>query len=259
VLDLVLLFVAALCQLALGFLGFRASVPPPKWTFVLVGLVGVGAIVWSGYRSGNVQGLIADGVQKIQQKLQITASSDETEVYFQCDWTPMPKLMPASGEINVFEPSAGDPLGALKTFGGANLGKQFGPPGGELRWSNDGKAFVDGHKCQLFNYGNGPLFDIVLTFDVALREVVKNVGGGESTGKILENGKWIADIPKLDEGRTNPFEFYFFNRFWPYFIQIDPTPSATFIRSNDAARQTVNVISSAHNQPIFLNPAEIKQ
>ncbi|MGA2313747.1 MAG: hypothetical protein ABSF87_15475, partial [Xanthobacteraceae bacterium] len=59
------------------------------------------------------------------------------------------------------------------------------------------------------------------------------------------------------EGAGNPFVFYFFNRFWPFFVQIDLPPSASFIRSNNAPRQSIEVLSAAHNQPIWLNPGDL--
>ena len=81
-LDFALLLVAGLCQLALGLLGLRVSVHPPKKTmrgryefaFLLIGVIGLLAIVWSGIRSVNVQGAIAQGVEKIETKLGIINS-----------------------------------------------------------------------------------------------------------------------------------------------------------------------------------------
>jgi hypothetical protein len=257
-LDFALLLVAGLCQLALAILGFWPSARPPKKTFVLIGLIGVGAIIWSGVRSGKVQGIIADGVQKIEAKLHVTPQGDETEVFFQCEWSLLPKLMPASGELFIYQTNSVSSVEALRTFGGGALGKMFGPAGSELRWSNDNTKQAIGEKCELFNYGSGPIFDVVLTFDVALQNAIPQGSGSQTGGEIAGTGKWIVPISKVDEGRSNPFEFYFFNRYWPYFIQINPTPSATFIRSSNADRQTVKVISSAHDQPIFLDPGDVK-
>jgi hypothetical protein len=142
-------------------------------------------------------------------------------------------------------------------MGGA-LGKQFGPPGSELTWNLKNASLpAFGSKCGLFNYGNAPVFDVRLTFDISIKNVVVNDGGGKSSGDILQSGQWVAVIPKLDQGTNSPFEFYFFNRFSPYFIMIDQTPTATFIRSSNSVPQTLKVISAAHNQPIFLNPADV--
>jgi hypothetical protein len=127
-LDFILLLVAALAQLALGALGLRVSTHPPRkanrWryelAFVLIGLVGIGAIVRSGVRSVSVQQTIADGVERIQVKLGIGGQSnftEETKIFLQCDFALMPKTMPTSGEIFIVEPHSASP--SLIGMGGA--------------------------------------------------------------------------------------------------------------------------------------------
>jgi hypothetical protein len=101
------------------------------------------------------------------------------------------------------------------------------------------------------------LFDVSLSFKVFTRSVVKNDGGAQQTGDRMQSGQWIASAPKIDEGSADPFVFYFFNRFRPYFIEIELPPTATSIRSSSGDPRPVEVISAAHGQPIFLNPADI--
>jgi hypothetical protein len=261
--DFVLLAIAGFCQLALGVLGFRVSFHPPnkalkgpyELAFLVIGLIGLGAIVWSGIRSVNVQRVIADGVEKIEAKLGIMKVAEETKLFIQCDWAVMPKAMPPSGEIFVFEPHSINLSQGLMY--GASLGKHFAPAGSQVTWKdNEGPAF--GNKCEVFDYGSGPVFDVNLTFDVSTRKVIVNEGGGKSSGDKIQSGQWIVPIPKIDEGANNPFVFYFFNRFWPLFVQIDLPPSASSIKSNNAPRQSIEVVSAAHNQPIFLNPGDLK-
>jgi hypothetical protein len=79
-LDFGLLFVAGICNFLLGLLGFRLSTRRVQqsqkahyeWAFIIIGLVGLASIVWSGYRSVNVQDGIADGIRLIEAKLGIT-------------------------------------------------------------------------------------------------------------------------------------------------------------------------------------------
>lgn len=81
--DFALLFVAGVCQLALGIIGLRVSTRPPKkadrsryeLAFLVIGAAGLAAIVWSGLRSTSVQSGIADGVEKIEAKLGIKKDS----------------------------------------------------------------------------------------------------------------------------------------------------------------------------------------
>jgi hypothetical protein len=95
--DFFLLLVAGACQLALGLLGFRVSFRPPRkaqrgryeLAFLVIGAVGLGSIVWSGFRSITVQQSIAEGVEKIEIKLGIFKSSggdagqeDEAKLFF---------------------------------------------------------------------------------------------------------------------------------------------------------------------------------
>jgi|GEM_PF-4999883 hypothetical protein len=263
--DFALFFVAGVCQLALGFLALRVSFRPPNkaqwaryvWAFLVIGLIGLVAVFWSGVRSANVQQAIADGVEKIEVKLGISkGQTEEPKLFLQCDWVVMPKVMPPSGEIFVFEPHSTNLSQGIMY--GAALGKQFAPPGSPISWNlKDSERPAFGNKCQLFDYGSGPVFDVNLVFDVSTRKVIVNEGGGKQSGDKIQSGQWIVAIPKIDEGAGNPFVFYFFNRFWPFFVQIDLPPSASFIRSNNAPRQSIEVLSAAHNQPIWLNPGDL--
>jgi hypothetical protein len=265
VLDLALLAIAGFCQLAIGLLGLRVSLRAPKkamrgqyeLVFLIIGLVGFAAIVWSGLRSASVQQVIANGVEKIEIKLGIIkidggVAAEETKLYLQCDWAVMPKVMPPSGEIFVFEPHSTNLSQGLMY--GTGLGKQFAPAGSPISWTlKDNEAPAFGNKYQLFDYGDGPVFDVNLVFHISTRKVVPNKSGGKSSGDKIESGEWIVPIPKVDQGANNPFVFYFFNRFWPVFIEIDMPPSASFIKSSNAPRQPIDVISATHTQPIVLN------
>jgi hypothetical protein len=256
--DTVIQIIATGGPVVLALMGLYVSIWPPMVTgkihwvwisaFAIVGVIATMANFIELHGSDATQREIKAGVDQL-----LGHKITEAELYFGCDWTPMPKTMPASGEIYVYEPHALDALTTLKTFGGASLGRQFGPPGAELKWSADDKLAA-GEKCQLFNYGTGPIFNVLLTFDVALRNVINNGGGAINTSDLVESGQWQLPISKIDEGRSNPFEFYFLNRAWPYFIQISPTPSVSFLKNNGGQRLSAVVISAERNNLIFLNP-----
>ena len=72
-LDLVLVLVAALCQVALAWIGIHVSEKPIsrydkkrsrriRWSFFGIAAIGIFAIATGGYRSANVQSEIANGV-----------------------------------------------------------------------------------------------------------------------------------------------------------------------------------------------------
>src|SRR4029077_12682169 len=100
------------------------------------------------------------GVPQFISRALLKQPEHDAKLYLQCDWTPMPKNLPASGEIFVLESLSPDPIG-VDVSGG--LSKQFGPPNNPLIWSPLEKKIGDyGQKCQLFDYGTGPLFDVRL-------------------------------------------------------------------------------------------------
>jgi hypothetical protein len=170
-----------------------------------------------------------------------------------CDLGLMPKIMPSSGETFIVQPHSSNP----SLVGMSGTERQFAPPGSPLTWiSKEKDVLASGHRCRLFNYGSSPIFDVTLTFNVAILGVKSNDGGGKQSDAALSGGDVAVSIAKIDQGLESAFVFYFFNRFSPYFFRIDPTPSATFIRSNNSDKQSLKVISSLH-QPLFLNPADI--
>ena len=75
----------------------------------------------------------------------------------------------------------------------------------------------------------------------------------ELAGRICE---LPYDVMSSEEARRiaagNPFSFLHVSR-----PEIDLPPSASFIRSNNAPRQSIEVLSAAHNQPIWLNPGDL--
>lgn len=180
----------------------------------------------------------------------------EAKIYLQCDTMPMPKNYPASGEIYLVEPHSADPIN--NNVGG--LEKMFGPSGGgPITWSSPEKQFDVGYRCQVFDYGSEPLFDVRLNFDVSIRKVVKGDGGSQSGGETIASTQWTATFPKIDQGADKPFVFYFYNRFLPYFVQINlPPSSASFVRSSSSEREQVAVLGNSYGQPIFLNPQNVQ-
>lgn len=89
--DLLILLVAAACQVALAWIGVHVSAHPPsrkgrkplwriKVSFFVIAAIGVAAIVFGGYRSANMQTDIADGVHTIQMKLGINKPKDRSAI-----------------------------------------------------------------------------------------------------------------------------------------------------------------------------------
>ena len=82
--DFLLLLVAGACQLALGVLGLDLAVRRTtrvqkhyyELAFVTLGLIGLGALVWSGARSTNVQNGIAAGVEQIKAKIGVATAAN---------------------------------------------------------------------------------------------------------------------------------------------------------------------------------------
>jgi hypothetical protein len=76
-LDVLLLTVAGVCQLALAYLGFRVAARPPKKpqrpileiAFGAIGIIGFVAIVWSGIRSSTIQEATRDMTREVLDTL----------------------------------------------------------------------------------------------------------------------------------------------------------------------------------------------
>ncbi len=71
-LDIGLVLAAGFCQLVLAVIGFPVSTRPPETrigrlqsAFILAGLIGCAAIVWSGIRSASLQAAIEEGIDKL--------------------------------------------------------------------------------------------------------------------------------------------------------------------------------------------------
>jgi hypothetical protein len=102
--DFLLALVAGLAQLALGVMGFRVSNKPVhthrrRWesAFIVVGLVGLLATVWSGVRSASVEQSIESGVDKLERKLGISKGIEPPTIAVDCHDTTLPTSMPTGG------------------------------------------------------------------------------------------------------------------------------------------------------------------
>jgi hypothetical protein len=256
--DLILVTVAGLSQLLSAILGFigtdkltRKKLQWRRAAFIVFLVIGAASIAWSAYRSNSVQDAIKEGVDKLV--VRDNGAPGETKLFLRCDDAVMPKVMLPTGELFVFGPHASTVSSDMPSLRVAALTRRFQPVGSPVVWNSKPNSIDAGQKCQLFNYGSGSVFDVVLTFDVAAKKVVTQ-GAGKTSGEMIGSGKWIVNIPKIDPGAGEPFVFYFFNAFAQAFFDIDATaPSATFMKTNDGPRQSIKVISASH-RPLFLNP-----
>jgi hypothetical protein len=173
--DLFLVIAAGVSQLLSAILGFVGTdklttkqLRKRRAAFIAFGILGAAAIAWGAYRSNSVQDAIKEGVDKLAAK---GDGAEETKLFLRCDYAIMPKVMPPTGETFVFGPHAPNISPDMPSLGAASLGRYFAPAGSPLVWSPKPDGIDEGQKCQLFNYGSGPVFDVVLTFDVVARKL----------------------------------------------------------------------------------------
>jgi hypothetical protein len=215
--DLILVIVAGLSQLLSAILGFvgtdKLTRKQLRWrraTFIILGVLGAAAIAWSAYRSNSVQDAIKEGVDKLIARSD-GAPPEETKLFLQCGSAALPKVIPPTGEIFIFGPHASKISPDLPSPGMASLGRYFGPPGGAISWTSKPNSLEVAEKCQLFNYGAGPVFDVALTLDVAARKADAVPGSvAKTSGEVIQSGKWTVNIGKIDAGASEPFVFYFY-------------------------------------------------
>lgn len=76
-LDILILIGVAFCQAATGYWAFHMSVESglARWGFAAVTVIGVGLIVWSGFRGEQASNSIATGISIMQRQLTRIASA----------------------------------------------------------------------------------------------------------------------------------------------------------------------------------------
>ncbi len=252
-LDLLLLFIAGLCQLGVAWLGSRVSAHPPDLqharrlgvAFILIGLIGFGAIIWSGLRSNTVQQGTWDGVQKLLGL--IKGKKSDENLFAGCVHTlAAPLSVPADGVI--YELSLWPfPLKNIST----GLTMVTSVPGTPWKWPVRADNFpLDVSRCSIINYGPDTIFNVNLLLHLIFREAIKNEKDGITTGAVTLERDWLISVAKLDSGAEHAFIYYTYNlsKQWVY---VDFPSSATFQKDNNKVSLSIPVVQSENHLTPF--------
>lgn len=98
--------------------------------------------------------------------------------------------------------------------GGGGLAEMFLTKGTEFQWPKPpDRPYLWGYRCQVFNYGDAPVFNIEVELQEVFREITRDPSQPDSmkSGEIKVARKWPIQIDKIDIGPGNPFTFYIYN------------------------------------------------
>jgi len=157
----------------------------------------------------------------------------ERTILIDCHLGMMPKLVPPEGRIYVLPFYYGSP-----EIWGGGLAEYFAQPGSEFTWPSSAPAY----RCQLTNYGDATVFNVVLAFPVMFREIVRDSKNPNlmKTGAITGSGERSIEVTKIDVG-TNGFVFYIYNQS-QHFVSVFLPQSVTLQRNRDNKRRSVRLI-----------------
>ena len=176
----------------------------------------------------------------------------QISLFLQCRWRQMPKVMPQEGRIVVLSSHSVSP----EELGGGDLAEYFGPDGSPTTWAHEN--FIFGHRCELFNYSDAPVFNVETTFQMDVLSVIKNESGSLNSGDLLKTVEWHLNVPKVDAGVATPFVFYILNN-WNYFLRFNLPREAKLQYLSEETRVVSIGTASSTYPAMFLNPApEIK-
>jgi hypothetical protein len=173
-------------------------------------------------------------------------------IFVECNYGVIPRLYPASGRFYFTEifPSL------INEHVSLALGYRFGAPGAAtlppdvVEWA---------YECTLTNYGNLPVFNVVVPIRVTFQEAHRppNQQNGWQSGSVKAIKASSITIAKIDVGRENPFLFYLKSQS-PDFVGLEFLEIATLQEGSDQTTKAGRLIVAA-NSHIQFSPNETFQ
>ena len=177
---------------------------------------------------------------------------DPPSIFVECNYGTTPKVFPPNGRFYFTEilPSLINEQVSLA------LGYRFGAPGAAtlppdvVEWA---------YECTLINYGNLPVFNVVVPIRVTFQEAhhPPNQPNAWQSGAVKAIKAASLTIAKIDAGKESPFIFYLKSQS-PDFVELDFLETAMLQEGSDQKTKTGRLIV-ATNSHIRFSPNEAFQ
>jgi pimeloyl-ACP methyl ester carboxylesterase len=123
-------------------------------------------------------------------------------IFMECKHSLLPTAMPSEGTV-YFTVLAAMPAEPGHSGG---LLRISGPAGGRMGWAADN---TQGYRCEVVNYGPGPVFNVAMAFRLVFREAIRQGGDRVLSGKVTLSRDWNIGFNRVNPGGT--FVFYVYN------------------------------------------------
>jgi hypothetical protein len=211
---------------------------PAKFVWIVVSaapLLAEGAILRGHFHPAEV----VKEPPKIQTPVQQAAA-----LLFKWEWARLPTVIPPSGTVWTMSTIAELEFGGRPLL----LSPRPGSPGDKLTWLEDQRQYGGVYRCDITNYSDFPMFNLVMTFKTEFFK--PDDGGGLHPKPPAESYERPVVINKLDSKET--FSFYAYSDSKLY-AQITLPREVTYLRGDQDHRETARLLPQP-DQMITLTP-----
>jgi hypothetical protein len=169
---------------------------------------------------------------------------------FESHLADLPTKVPHEGQVHTL------PLFYSPDSGGEQitLSVRHGQPGSDLEWFRD-LRFPQVYRCEITNYGNAPLLQVVLEFRVEYREVIKDNPSSARSGDIAYSRQWPVLLSKIDPGKGNAAVFFVYNQS-RYLAVVIPPEVGSYITLGEKAQRRATLVPIGMSTAMSLWPPD---
>jgi disulfide bond formation protein DsbB len=174
-----------------------------------------------------------------------TATTQSASLLFEWKWSKLPTAIPAAGTIWTM------PTTSQLEFGGQPvlLSPRPGTAGDKLTWGEDNRQYGGVYRCDITNYGEHPIFNLIMTFKTEFFKPEAD-GSRQASTPVAESYDRPVVIDKLDPKEAFSFYAYSDSRM---FVTLWLPKEVTYLRDSNSQRETARLLPQA-TQAITLFP-----